>query len=92
MGKVKMLAFEYEIATKVTKNGNSSREAKTGGFVLWQMMPDMWYVELAVGSSKVHAGSWFGDTRHGFSSQLSSILRTEHRNTWNFFSRPEECT
>eukprot|EP00252_Welwitschia_mirabilis_P005251 TRINITY_DN15744_c0_g3_i3.p1 TRINITY_DN15744_c0_g3~~TRINITY_DN15744_c0_g3_i3.p1 ORF type:complete len:122 (+),score=8.71 TRINITY_DN15744_c0_g3_i3:232-597(+) len=27
------------------------------GFVLWQMMPDMWYVELAVGGSKVHAGS-----------------------------------
>lgn len=57
MGKVKMLASEYETATKVTKNRNSSRAAETGGFVLWQMMPDMWYVELAVGGSKVHAGS-----------------------------------
>ncbi|BAD44840.1 hypothetical protein [Oryza sativa Japonica Group] len=26
-------------------------------FVLWQMALNMWYVELAVGGSKVHAGS-----------------------------------
>ena len=24
--------------------------------MLWQMNPDMWYVELAVKGSKVHAG------------------------------------
>lgn len=57
MGKVKMLACEYETATKLMKNRNASKAAETGGFVLWQMMPDMWYVELAVGGSKVHAGS-----------------------------------
>ncbi|KAK9097246.1 hypothetical protein Sjap_022743 [Stephania japonica] len=56
MGKVKMLASEYETATKVVRNRNASRTAESGGFVLWQMMPDMWYVELAVGGSKVHAG------------------------------------
>ncbi|KAG6652558.1 hypothetical protein I3843_05G014400 [Carya illinoinensis] len=56
MGKIKMLASEFETATKVTKNRNASRCAESGGFVLWQMNPDMWYVELAVGGSKVHAG------------------------------------
>lgn len=56
MGKVKMLASDIETATKVIKNKNSSKAAETGGFVLWQMKPDMWYVELALGGSKVHAG------------------------------------
>ncbi|KAL1812032.1 hypothetical protein ACET3Z_022097 [Daucus carota] len=56
MGKLKMLASEFETATRTMKNKNASRDAETGGFVLWQMNPDMWYVELAVGASKVHAG------------------------------------
>lgn len=56
MGKVKMFASEFETATKVMKNRNSVREAESGGFVLWQMNPDMWYVELSVGGCKVHAG------------------------------------
>lgn len=51
-----MLASEFETATRTMKNKNASRDAETGGFVLWQMNPDMWYVELAVGASKVHAG------------------------------------
>ncbi|XP_030553146.1 uncharacterized protein LOC115757168 [Rhodamnia argentea] len=53
LGKLKMVASEFESATKAIKNRSS---AQTGGFVLWQMNPDMWYVELAVGGSKVHAG------------------------------------
>ncbi|PON74763.1 hypothetical protein PanWU01x14_048220 [Parasponia andersonii] len=56
LGKVRMVASEFETATKVMKNRNASRCAESGGFVLWQMNPDMWYVELAVGGSKVHAG------------------------------------
>ncbi|CAI8604849.1 unnamed protein product [Vicia faba] len=56
MGKVKMVASEFETATRVVKNRNASRCAESGGFVLWQMNPDMWYVELSVGGSKVHAG------------------------------------
>ncbi|CAI9783273.1 unnamed protein product [Fraxinus pennsylvanica] len=56
MGKLKMVASEFETATKVVKNRNAARTAESGGFVLWQMNPDMWYVELAVGGSKVHAG------------------------------------
>ncbi|KAJ9538007.1 hypothetical protein OSB04_030740 [Centaurea solstitialis] len=56
MGKVKMVASEFETASRVVKNKHGARAADTGGFVLWQMNPDMWYVELAVGGSKVHAG------------------------------------
>ncbi|KAJ8762514.1 hypothetical protein K2173_007953 [Erythroxylum novogranatense] len=56
MGKVRMIASEFETANKVTKNRNASKAAESGGFVLWQMNPDMWYVELALGGSKVHAG------------------------------------
>ncbi|KAL0916808.1 hypothetical protein M5K25_014348 [Dendrobium thyrsiflorum] len=56
MGKMRMVASEFETATKVMKNRNSSRDAESGGFVLWQMAPEMWYVELAVGASKIHAG------------------------------------
>lgn len=56
MGKVRMVASEFETATRVVKNRNASRCAESGGFVLWQMNPDMWYVELALGGSKVHAG------------------------------------
>lgn len=56
LGKVKMLAAEFETAGKVMKNRNAARDTESGGFVLWQMNPDMWYVELSVGGSKVHAG------------------------------------
>ncbi|MFS7977562.1 hypothetical protein Hanom_Chr10g00905391 [Helianthus anomalus] len=56
MGKVKMLAFDIETATKVIKKRNSSKTAESGSFVLWQMNPNIWYVELAHGASKVHAG------------------------------------
>jgi hypothetical protein len=56
MGKLKMIASEFETPTRVVKNRNGARGVESGGFVLWQMNPDMWYVELAVGGSKVHAG------------------------------------
>lgn len=56
MGKVRMVASEFETASKVVKTRNSARSAESGGFVLWQMNPDMWYVELAVGGSKIRAG------------------------------------
>eukprot|EP01018_Ginkgo_biloba_P038830 Gb_36126 [translate_table: standard] len=55
MGKVKMLATEFETASKVSRN--SSKIAETGCFVLWQMMPDMWTMELMVAQNKVYAGS-----------------------------------
>ncbi|PWA77638.1 hypothetical protein CTI12_AA100800 [Artemisia annua] len=56
MGKVTMVASEFETASRVVKNKHAAKSAESGGFVLWQMNPDMWYVELSVGGSKVHAG------------------------------------
>ncbi|MBA0682949.1 hypothetical protein Goari_024633 [Gossypium aridum] len=56
MGKLKMVACEYETAKRIVKSCNVSRGAESGWFVLWQMNPDMWYVELAVSGCKVHAG------------------------------------
>ncbi|AQL06160.1 uncharacterized protein LOC100502405 [Zea mays] len=58
MGKVRMVASEFETATRVVKNRGAAAAAavEQGGFVLWRMSPDMWYVELAVGGSKVRAG------------------------------------
>ncbi|GMJ06834.1 Boundary of ROP domain4 [Hibiscus trionum] len=56
MGKLKMVACEIETATTTVKNRSGCRDAESGGFVLWQMNPDMWYVELVVGDSKVRAG------------------------------------
>ncbi|KAL7125254.1 hypothetical protein ABFS83_14G104800 [Erythranthe nasuta] len=56
MGKLKMVASEFETATRVVKNRNADRAVESGSFVLWQKNPNMWYVELAVGGSKVHAG------------------------------------
>lgn len=55
MGKLKMLATDYETPSKVSRN--LPRSAEIGCFVLWQFMPDMWSVELVVGCNKVHAGS-----------------------------------
>ncbi|KAG2306264.1 hypothetical protein Bca4012_084701 [Brassica carinata] len=55
MGKLKMITSELETATRTVRNRNPSK-AETGGFVLWQMNPDMWYVELSVGGNKVRAG------------------------------------
>ncbi|WOL07790.1 hypothetical protein Cni_G16539 [Canna indica] len=56
MGKVRMTATQFETATRVIRNRNSSQDVESGGFVLWKMAPEMWYIELAVGGSKIHAG------------------------------------
>ncbi|KAG6400334.1 hypothetical protein SASPL_137160 [Salvia splendens] len=55
-GSVKMMTSCIETDTKVLKSTNSAKEAESGSFELWQMNPDMWYVELALGDSKVQAG------------------------------------
>ncbi|WOL02576.1 hypothetical protein Cni_G11295 [Canna indica] len=56
MGKVRMVTSEFETATGVIKSRSAPKDAESGGFVLWQMSPNMWYVELAVSGSKVRAG------------------------------------
>ncbi|KAK3146759.1 hypothetical protein QOZ80_3BG0271530 [Eleusine coracana subsp. coracana] len=70
MGKVRVVETEFENAGRVVKNRNAGRGAETGRFVLWQMAPQRWCFEMAVGGSKVHAGCngslvwrhtpWFG--------------------------------
>ncbi|KAL0715509.1 hypothetical protein Bca4012_064831 [Brassica carinata] len=54
-GKLEMITSELETPTRTVRNRNPTKP-ETGGFVLWQMNPDMWYVELSVGTSKVRAG------------------------------------
>ncbi|XP_071698696.1 uncharacterized protein [Rutidosis leptorrhynchoides] len=56
MGKVKMVASAFETAGRVVKNKYDPKDVESGGFVLWQMNPDKWYVELSVSGSKVQAG------------------------------------
>lgn len=55
MGRVRMLTSEFETATRVTKN--PLKAAENGWFVLWQMMPDKWHVELEIEENSVQAGS-----------------------------------
>ncbi|XP_010540391.1 PREDICTED: uncharacterized protein LOC104814185 [Tarenaya hassleriana] len=55
-GRVRMMASEFETASKVSKGKNTSKAVESGSFVLWQMNSDMWYMELVLGGSKVLAG------------------------------------
>lgn len=45
----------------------------SGGFVLWQMNPDLWYLELVVSSCKISAGS---DGKIGWSQSSNSSIAT----------------
>ncbi|XAR67243.1 hypothetical protein NMG60_11001923 [Bertholletia excelsa] len=59
-GVVKMICCETEIATGKGVKSIGARRGEKGCFVLWQMRPGMWTVELVVGSTaghKVIAGS-----------------------------------
>ncbi|KAK3012072.1 hypothetical protein RJ639_011965 [Escallonia herrerae] len=91
LGKVKMLVSECETGGRVLKSRHADRVAESGGFVLCQMHPDMWYVELAVGGSKVHAGCngklvwrhtpWLGaQPAKGPARPLRRALQWERRN------------
>jgi hypothetical protein len=57
MGRIRTMASEFETGSKGSKSkNNSSKAVESGGFVLWHMNPDMWYMELVLGGSKVLAG------------------------------------
>jgi hypothetical protein len=100
MGKVRMVASEFETATRIVKNrgpnGRGPAAVEQGGFVLWQMAPDMWYVELAVGGSKVHAGSngrlvwrhtpWLGS--HAAKGPVRPLRRVLQVPTFPYLTRP----
>ncbi|KAJ7551445.1 hypothetical protein O6H91_06G015600 [Diphasiastrum complanatum] len=57
MGRMKIISSEFETVAKVIHSRNSSKAAEFGCFVLWQMVPDMWSLELAFAGSKIFAGS-----------------------------------
>lgn len=59
-GTVKMSCWEMETSSrrKHARNAPARRTGEGGGcFVLWQMSPAMWSVELVVAGCKVVAGS-----------------------------------
>ncbi|KAG2297735.1 hypothetical protein Bca52824_044404 [Brassica carinata] len=50
MGRIRTVASEFETGSKGSKSkSNSSKAVESGGFVLWHMSPDMWYMELVLG-------------------------------------------
>lgn len=56
-GTVKMVCCETEISSGKNVKSLGTRSGESGCFVLWQMLPGMWSLELAVGGNKVIAGS-----------------------------------
>ena len=50
-----MLTTEFETATRIARH--PMKAAENGWFVLWQMMPDKWHLELEIEGSSVQAGS-----------------------------------
>jgi hypothetical protein len=56
-GSVKMVRCETEISSGKNVKSLGTRSGESGCFVLWQMSPGMWSLELVVGENKVIAGS-----------------------------------
>uniref|UniRef100_A0A5B7CBZ0 C-type mannose receptor 2 n=1 Tax=Davidia involucrata TaxID=16924 RepID=A0A5B7CBZ0_DAVIN len=56
-GAVKMICCETEISSGKTVKSLGTRSGENGCFVVWQMSPGMWSLELVVGGHKVVAGS-----------------------------------
>ncbi|KAG6572489.1 hypothetical protein SDJN02_26991, partial [Cucurbita argyrosperma subsp. argyrosperma] len=56
-GSVRMIRCETEVSSGKSVKTVGTRCEDTGCFVLWQMLPGMWSLELVVGGSKVVAGS-----------------------------------
>ncbi|XP_022718153.1 uncharacterized protein LOC111276662 [Durio zibethinus] len=56
-GSVKMICCETEISSGKNVKSLGTRSGESGCFVVWQMLPGMWSLELVVGGSKVIAGS-----------------------------------
>ncbi|XWS27635.1 hypothetical protein CRYUN_Cryun26dG0134600 [Craigia yunnanensis] len=56
-GSVKMICCETEISSGKNVKSLGTRSGESGCFVVWQMLPGMWSLELVVGGNKVIAGS-----------------------------------
>ncbi|CAK9178532.1 unnamed protein product [Ilex paraguariensis] len=81
VGQVKM------VSSNIHQSGdsvNAKRSCELGGFVLWQMNPDLWYLELVVSSIKVSAGS-DGKVAWSQSSSNSNASRGPPRPHRRFF-------
>ncbi|XWS16729.1 hypothetical protein CRYUN_Cryun33cG0003000 [Craigia yunnanensis] len=56
-GSVKMICCETEISSGKNVKSLGTRSGESGCFVVWQLLPGMWSLELVVGGNKVIAGS-----------------------------------
>ncbi|GAV64900.1 DUF620 domain-containing protein [Cephalotus follicularis] len=56
-GIVKMICCETEISSGKNVKSLGTRRGESGCFVLWQMLPGKWSLELVVGGNTVVAGS-----------------------------------
>lgn len=56
-GVVKLIRCETEISSGKSVRTTGSRSGENGCFVMWQMYPGMWSLELSVAGNKVVAGS-----------------------------------
>lgn len=57
VGSVRMVCWEPEIASQKNVKSGGTRGGENGCFVLWQMSPGMWSIEMVVAGNKVVAGS-----------------------------------
>lgn len=71
VGQVKMTSSPIQLGDTEDENGQDSCDS--GGFVLWQMDPDFWYLELVVSCCKISAGS---DGKIGWSQSSNSSVAT----------------
>lgn len=55
-GQMKITASEFHQGD-IEKSVNVKSNEETGGFVLWQKDPDLWFLELVVSGCKVICGS-----------------------------------
>lgn len=56
-GMVKMICCETEVSTGKNVKTLGTRSGENGCFVLWQMLPGKWSLDLVVGNNQVIAGS-----------------------------------
>jgi hypothetical protein len=56
-GMVKMICCETEVSSGKNVKTLGTRSVENGCFVLWQMLPGKWSLDLVVGNNQVIAGS-----------------------------------
>lgn len=81
VGQVKMVVASTD-GVKDISTAKTSSEA--GGFVVWQMNPELWYLELVVSGHKISAGS-DGKMTWNHSSANSNVSRGPPRPLRRFF-------